>query len=97
MTTEYGCGDTRMSETVRETEWCAYQKGYKDGYETAMHDSGDLIAVLRRVVETGPLCFPEDAGRCHWCEGTEEHGHSEECTWLVAVRKLNAFREVIDA
>lgn len=45
----------------------------------------------------GPLCFPEDSERCHWCEGTEEHGHSEECTWLVAVRKLNAFREVIDA
>lgn len=52
-----------------------------------------LAEALERIVDEGPICFPEDRERCHCCEGTEEHGHAGACDWLFGNATLRAYRE----
>ncbi len=59
-----------------------------------LREQADALAdALGGVTYSGPICFPEDGGRCHWCEGKEEHGHADHCDWIRADAALRTYRE----
>lgn len=76
----------------------AYDEGYTAGHNAEnarLREQADALAdALGGVTYSGPICYPEDGGRCHWCEGKEEHGHADYCDWI---RADAAFRTYLGA
>lgn len=62
--------------------------------DTLREQADALADALGGVTYSGPICYPEDGGRCHWCEGKEEHGHADYCDWI---RGDAAFRTYLGA
>lgn len=53
-----------------------------------------LTEALEAIIADGPLCSAEDAELCHFCEGTEAHGHAGGCAWVLGRTVLRAYKEV---
>ena len=59
-----------------------------------LREQTDALAdALGGITYSGPICFPEDGGRCHWCEGKEAHGHADHCDWIRGDAALRTYRE----
>lgn len=55
-------------------------------------EQADALAdALGGVTYSGPICYPEDGGRCHWCEGKEAHGHADHCDWIRGDAALRTY------
>lgn len=52
-----------------------------------------LSEALEAIIADGPICSAEDAELCHFCEGTDAHGHAGGCAWVLGQAALRAYRE----
>lgn len=75
----------------------AYDEGYTAGHNAELRQTREqaeaLADALGGITYSGPICFPEDGGRCHWCEGKEAHGHADHCDWIRGDAALRTYRE----